>query len=112
MPFLTLFSTISEDLSDIFRGYILQYFAWRHNGFVVFHSSNNYRLKNNLSKSSNFNEEKNLFYNLDKFLFILNVNIISNSKINEVDKLCNIIENLINFGFLGEKDLKIYKKIY
>ena len=108
-PFLALFSTISEDLSDIFRGYILQYFAWRHNGFVVFHSSNNYRLKNNLSKSSNFNEEKNLFYNLDKFLFILNANIISNSKINEVDKLCNIIENLINFGFLGEKDLKIYK---
>ena len=69
-------------------------------------------MKNNLSKSSNFNEEKNLFYNLDKFLFILNANIISNSKINEVDKLCNIIENLINFGFLGEKDLKIYKKIY
>ena len=29
---------------------------------------------------------------------------------NEVDKfLFSIIENLINFGFLGKKDLKVYK---
>ena len=28
---------------------------------------------------------------------------------NEVDRLYSIIENLINFGFLGEKDLKVYK---
>ena len=107
-PFLTLFSTISENLSDIFRGYILQYFAWRHNGCVVFHSSKNYRLRNK-SKNSIFIEEKNLFYNLDKYLFILNANINSYSKMNEIDRLYNIIENLINFGFLGEKDLKIYK---
>ena len=107
-PFLALFSTISENLSDIFRGYILQYFTWRHNGCVVFHSSKNYRLKNK-SKNSIFIEEKNLFYNLDKYLFILNTNINSNSRMNEVDRLYNIIENLINFGFLGEKDLKIYK---
>ena len=107
-PFLTLFSTISENLSDIFRGYILQYFAWRRNGCVVFHSSKNYRLRNK-SKNSIFIEEKNLFYNLDKYLFILNTNINSKSRMNEVDRLCNIIENLINFGFLGEKDLKIYK---
>jgi hypothetical protein len=108
-PFLALFSTVSENLSDIFRGYILQYFAWRHNGCVVFHSSSNYRLRNNLSKSSNFIEEKNLFFNLDKYLFILNENKTSNSKINEVDKLYSIIENLINFGFLGKKDLSMCK---
>ena len=104
-----LFSTISENLSDIFRGYILQYFAWRHNGCVVFHSSKNYRLRNNKLKNSIFIEEKNLFYNLDKYLFILNANINSYSKMNEIDRLYNIIENLINSGFLGEKDLKIYK---
>ena len=108
-PFLVLFSTISENLSDIFRGYILQYFAWRHNGCVVFHSSKNYRLRNNKLKNSIFIEEKDLFYNLDKYLFILNTNINSYSKMNEVDRLYKLIENLINFGFLGEKDLKIYK---
>jgi hypothetical protein len=108
-PFLALSSTTSENLSDIFRGYILQYFALRHNGCVVFHSSSNYRLRNNLSKSSNFIEEKNLFFNLDKYLFILNENKTSNSKINEVDKLYSIIENLINFGFLGKKDLSMCK---
>ena len=108
-PFLALFSTINENLSDIYRGYILQYFAWRHNGCVVFHSSKNYRLRNNLLKNSIFIEEKNLFYNIDKYLLIINTNINSNSKMNEVDRLYRIIENLIKFGFLGEKDLKIYK---
>ena len=108
-PFLFLFSTISENVADILRGYILQYFAWRYNGCVVFHSSKNYRLRNNISKDFIFIEEKNLFYNLDKYLFILNTNINSNSKMNDIDRLYNIIENLKNFGFLAEKDLKIYK---
>ena len=65
-PFLALFSTVSENISDILRGYILQYFAWRYNGCVVYHSSKNYRLRNNISTNSNFFEEKNLFYSLDK----------------------------------------------
>ena len=108
-PFLALFSTISENLSDILRGYILQYFAWKLKGCVAFHSSKNYRLRKNISQNSIFIEEKNLFYNLDKFLFILNTNINSNSKMNDVDNLYSIIESLIKFGFLGEKDLKIYK---
>jgi len=108
-PFLALFSTISENLSDILRGYILQYFAWRHNGCVVFHSSKNYRLRNNIYPKSIFIEEKNLFYNLDKYIFIINSNINSNSKMNEFDRLFSIIESLINFGFLSEKDLSMYK---
>jgi hypothetical protein len=108
-PFLALFSTISENFSDILRGYIVQYFAWRNNGCVAFHSSKNYRLRSNISQNYIFMEEKNLFYKLDKYLFILNTNINSNSKMNDVDNLYSIIESLINFGFLGEKDLKIYK---
>jgi hypothetical protein len=108
-PFLALFSTISENISDILRGYILQYFAWRFNGCVVYHSSKNYRLRNNTSKNSIFLEEKKLFYNLDKYLFILDTNLNSNLRLNEVDILFSIIKNLINFGLLGKKDLKIYK---
>ena len=64
-PFLVLPSTISEEISDILRGYILQYFAWRFNGYVIYISSQNYKTANNVSKKSNFTEEKNLFYNLD-----------------------------------------------
>jgi len=108
-PFLALFSTLSKNLSDILRGYILQYFAWRQNGCVVFHSSKNSRLRNNISKNSILIEEKNLFYNIDKYLYIININIKSNSKMKVVDRLYSIIENLINFGFLGTKDLKMYK---
>ena len=106
-PFLALPSTISEKISDILRGYILQYFAWRYNGCVVYHSSQNYNRKKNISENSNFIEEKILFYNLDNYLDVLNK--ASNLKINEIDSLFYIIKNLVNLGFLGEKDLKIYK---
>ena len=66
-------------------------------------------MRNNISKNSIFFEEKKLFYNLDKYLFILDTNLNSNLKLNEVDRLFSIIKNLINFGLLGKKDLKIYK---
>jgi hypothetical protein len=107
-PFLCLTSSISEKISDIFRGYILQYFAWRYNGCVVYHSSKNYKARDNITKKSNFIEEKILFYNLDKYLNILN-NTNLNLKLNAIDTLFSIINNLIEFGFLGEKDLNIYK---
>jgi hypothetical protein len=107
-PFLCLTSSISEKISDIFRGYILQYFAWRYNGCVVYHSSKNYKARDNITKKSNFIEEKILFYNLDKYLNIIN-NTNLNLKLNAIDTLFSIINNLIEFGFLGEKDLNIYK---
>lgn len=106
-PFLVLFSTISEKISDILRGFILQYFAWRYNGCVIYHSSQNYRNKFNESKTSNFIEEKEIFFNLDKYLYIININ--SNLKMDQIDILFSMITNLVNFGFLGQKDLKIYK---
>ena len=107
-PFLALPSTVSEKISDILRGYILQYFAWRHNGFVIYHSSQNYKsTNNNISKNYDFIEEKNLFYNLDNYLDVLNK--FSNLKMNEIDTLFYILKNLINLGFLDKKDLKIYK---
>ena len=89
------------------RGYILQYFAWRYNGYAVYHSSQNYKCTKNIPKHSNFIEEKSLFYNLDNFLDVLNK--ASNLKINEIGTLFFIIKKLINLGFLGEKDLKVYK---
>ena len=37
------------------------------------------------------------------------LNKASNLKINEIDTFFYIIKNLVKLGFLGEKDLKIYK---
>ena len=37
------------------------------------------------------------------------LNKASKLKKNEIDTLFYIIKNLVNLGFLGEKDLKIYK---
>ena len=106
-PFLALASTISKEISDILRGYILQYFSWRYNGCVAYYLSKNYKKRVNISKTPNFIEDKNLFYNLDKYLFLLNTN--SNSKMDAIEILFNIINNFIKSGFLGEKDLTIYK---
>ena len=41
-PFLLLPSTVNEKISDIWRGYIMQYFAWRYNGCVIYYISKNY----------------------------------------------------------------------
>lgn len=106
-PFLPLAATISKEISDILRGFILQYFAWRYKGCVAYYKSNNYKKRDNISKTYNFIEEKKLFYNLDKFLYALNSN--SNLNMNAIEILFSIINNLIKFGFLGEKDLKIYR---
>lgn len=62
-PFLVLPTTMNEKISDIFRGYIIQYFSWRFKGCVIYFSSKMYKINNKLN--SQFIKEKQLFYNLD-----------------------------------------------
>ena len=61
-PFLILPTTINEKISDIFRGYIIQYFAWRINGCVVYSNSKIYQNKYKFSLINEFKEEKEIFY--------------------------------------------------
>ena len=89
----------------------MQYFAWRYNGCVIYYISKNYIEERNLLNQSQFYRDKNLFFNIDKFLDILNIN----SKIdfnNATDLLFKIINDLISNELLGKNEIKIYKAFF
>ena len=44
-PFLVLPNTINERISDIFRGFLIQYFSWRFNGGIIYFISKMYQNK-------------------------------------------------------------------
>ena len=108
-PFLTLPTTINEKISDIFRGYIVQYFSWKFNGCVIYFKPKIHRDKYGYLFKSQFVEEKNLYYNIDKFLKNINIkdnNIYKNSIIEQYYKMINY---LVELNFLGKSDLSVYK---
>ena len=105
-PFLVLPTTINEEISDIFRGYIIQYFSWRFKGCVIYFSSKMYKINNKLN--SQFIKEKQLFYNLDDFIKIINIKDLNNYN-NYTEIFFEIIKNLIKSNFLGKNDLNVYK---
>ena len=110
-PFLILPTTVNERISDIWRGYIMQYFVWRYNGCVLYHFSNNYIEEYNILFQTQFYKDKNLFFNIDKLLDVLNIN--SNLEFtNSIDLLFKIINDLINEKLLGKSEIKIYKAFY
>jgi hypothetical protein len=75
-PFLVLPNTVNERISDIWRGFIMQYFLWRYHGCVIYHISKNYIKEYNLLAQSQFYKEKNLFFNINKFLDVLIILLI------------------------------------
>ena len=110
-PFLLLPTTVNERISDIWRGYIMQYFAWRFDGCVIYYKSKNYIKKYSLFSHHQFHKEKNLFFSIDKFLDVLNIN--SNLEFNNsIDLLYKIIKDLINNKLLGKNEIKIYKAFF
>ena len=85
----------------------MQYFAWRYNGCIVYYISKNYIEEGNLLNQSQFYRDKNLFFNIDKFLDILNIN--SNIEFNNAtDLLFKIINDLITNELLGRNEIKAY----
>ena len=107
-PLLPLPTTTNKKISDIIRGYIMQYYSWRYNGGVIYLSSDAYKKGYNNSTLSDLIEEKNLYYKIGELLDILKDEIFY--EINEPIKLIiNIIEKLVSRKILGKNDLKMYK---
>jgi hypothetical protein len=107
-PSLALPITVPSRVSDIWRGYIMQRYAWGYNGTVLY-ASNNAEFQGKNKITSNFEEEKDLFFKLDKLLDSLN-----NTEINENIQrpaifLIKLIEILVEQKILGEEDLNMYK---
>ena len=107
-PALALPVTLSSRVSDIWRGYIMQRYIWGYNGTVLYTKSNS-EFQGRNKVTSNFEEEKDLFFKLDKLLDSLN-----NAEINEdISRpgifLIKLIEILVEKKILGEEDLNMYK---
>ena len=105
-PALPLLTSVNKEVSDIWRGFIMQRYIWGYNGVVLFNYSLLYK-KNYLFNNFEFYKEKNLYFNLDNFLNILKKKL--NKKMNPNDFLINIIENLVNYKIISENDLYMYK---
>ena len=106
-PYLLLPSSLNERICDIFRGYIMQKFAWSNNGGVIYYFTSLYHNKSLNLKNLHFFEEKDLYYKLDNFLDELNIKL--NSKNKYPTNFLDFIKILVDKGFLNMNDLKLYK---
>lgn len=86
----------------------MQSFAWLFNGAIVYHSSKMYKKELKQFNKSQFNMEKDLYYKLNQFLNNIEI-YYSSEKNNSTELLLELVRNLIKKGFLGKKDLLIYK---
>ena len=103
-PYLLLPSSLNERICDIFRGYIMQKFAWSNNGGVIYYFTSTYQNKSLNLNNHQFFEEKDLFYKLDNFL-----DELLNSKNKYPTKILDYIKILVDRGFLKMNDFKLYK---
>lgn len=80
-PCLALPITISKRVSDIWRGYLMQRYAWIYNGTVLYNPpcADNKRKYRNINLD--FINEKDLFYKLDDLLNSLNIDVDEKIKI-------------------------------
>ena len=107
-PSLALPTTVSMKVCDIWRGYIMQRYAWIYNGTVLFRSPYADHKRNYHNDRLDFINEKDLYFKLDNLLDALNIDVDSNIK-NPSEFLIKMIEILVNKEILGKNDLDMYK---
>ena len=108
-PLLIFPISFDENISDIWRGYLMQYFAWIIRGGVIYHITSAFRQSFKNGNHSFFKEKKN-FYLLNKFLDFLNVQNLNNSgsEKNTLEILNNSLKMLIDNNIFEKIDEKIY----
>ena len=108
-PLLIFPISFDENISDIWRGYLMQYFAWIIKGGVIYHISDAFR-KSFKKENHSFLGEKKNFYLLNKFLNFLNAQNLNNieSKNNTLEILNNCLKILIENNIFEKMDKKIY----
>ena len=105
-PSLPLLSSLNNKINDIFRGYIMQTYAWKYKGGIIFYNSNTYKYGNRNKDNIDFIEEKKLYFETLNLLKILkNIGIKESSP---KEFLIKIIKSLVLKKILKKIDLKIY----
>ena len=106
-PFLMLPIFVNENIADILRGYLIQFFVYEYGGTIVFHNTYAYNNKYDLNNSK-FLEEKELFFNLTSILKIIKSCKSYKGK-NPIKFLFYILNKLIKNKLLQKQEIKIYK---
>ena len=108
-PLLIFPISFDENIADIWRGYLVQYFAWLIGGGVIYHITDAFRRSFKKGNHSFFKEKKN-FHLLNKFLYFLNAQNFKNTKtkMNTLEILNNILKMLIDNNIFEKLDQKIY----
>ena len=111
-PALALPVSVQKRVCDIWRGYLAQRYIWGYKGFVMYRNSNanSKQIDNNIN--STLEQEKDLYFKLEKFLECLNkdINNIDEKKMeNPGVFFIKLIETLVENNILEENDLKMYK---
>ena len=106
-PTLILPAFLNERLADIFRGYIMQCYAWRYNGTTIYINSDAFNFKNK-SLNDFYSTDKDLYYKLEKFLIILDKEKDFKTN-NPTNFILYLIKKMVSNEIFSKKDLKVYK---
>ena len=109
-PFLMFPISYNENIGDIWRGYIMQYFAWRMKGAVIYYSSNVYK-SDELKNFNDIIKEKNNYFQLDIFLNLLN-SIDENCHEKKSLELVFFLKILLEKQIIKGEDFKIFQVFY
>ena len=109
-PLLIFPISLDENIADIWRGYLMQYFAWINKGVVIYYNSDVFR-KSLKKDNHSFMKEKKNFFKLNKFLDLLKVKNVNNMKIkNNIKEVINYcLKILIKDNIFEKIDKKIYR---
>jgi hypothetical protein len=109
-PLLIFPISLDENIADIWRGYLMQYFAWITKGVVIYYNSDVFR-KSLKKGNHSFMKEKKTFFKLNKFLDLIKVKNVNNMKIkNNIKEVINYCLNMLIKDNIFEKiDKKIYR---
>ena len=106
-PTLIIPTFFNERLADIFRGYIIQCYAWRYNGTTIYINSNAFNFKNK-SLNDFYFLDKDLYYKLENFLSILDKEKYYKTN-NPTYFILYLVKKMISNGIFSKKELKVYK---
>lgn len=107
-PLLMFPISFDESEADIWRGYIIQYFAWKMKGIVIYYSSDAFK-RNEAEKNISFKKEKKNYFNLNEFLELLNSLFVNVSQKPPLEIINDFIKMLFNNNIIQKQDIQIFK---
>ena len=107
-PLLMFPINLDENIADIWRGYVMQCFAWRMEGVVIYFNNNcNKTLE--LKQEFNSIKDKKNYFELNNFLELLNSFSDNNNDKDLLELYNNFLNMLFENQMIEKLDIEIYK---